>query len=101
MSNWFSYRQSKPFSNSIVHKRVQTFIAIRLLIIIMMRVANEIHGFHGTQLIFALCSHGFESSVMTEKSYSDIGVITDIEDNVKSLGFKSHGFQIKQKKIFF
>ena len=59
----------------------------------------NIHGFHGNQLIFALHPRGFESGVMTGKSYSDIGVITDPEDNVKSLKFKSHSFQIKQKKF--
>lgn len=31
----------------------------------------DIHGFHGTQLIFALHSHGFERCFMTERSYSD------------------------------
>lgn len=61
----------------------------------------NIHGFHGTQLIFALHPHGFESSVMTGKSYSDIRVITDPEDNVKSMELKSHGFQIKQMLSFF
>lgn len=95
--NWFSHRQDKPFSNWVVHKRVQTFMAIRILIIIRVRATNEYSWFpwHSANICLA-SSWAWRQFHDWKVMFRCFGVIADPEDNMQSPGLKSQGFQIKQ-----